>query len=305
MILLLLCAIHLAAAWWQNSKVFTLTAGSFEKQVGSEKHVIVEYFAPWCHWCRRMMDDYEAVWEHYNSPDGLGFNPNILISRINADDHRETVRRQGISAYPAIVYYKPGHNRPYSHFHGDRTTAKFIAWIDNLVEPPAPVETMQLIHEVHIQIKDQPVETDVQMEVEESLEQEEELIQYEFIMTDVAKAYEEKWRGDFSNVTVTLEDLKTAVLEELTVLKAVQGERQTYAKQQATLESNRFHSLEERLERLNYEVLNRNRIEASQIHINPSHMLVFSVIGFVLGCAVALIAAKIQNPRGLKVHKPI
>lgn len=303
MILLLLSVAQLADAWWENSKVLTLTSSTFESLVGNDKHVVVEYFTPWCHWCRRMFDDYEAVWEHYNGPQGAGSSTNVLIARINADDHTETVSRQGINAYPSIVYYKPGHGRPFSHFHGDRTAAKFIAWIDALIASPEPVEAKQGAKDPHGAHGAHEIEEEDLEEVEESLEEEEELISYEFIMTDLTKALDDRWRGDFNHLQITLDDLRDALLNEMADLRVTQADTHTYSKQQAVLAGNRFLSLEDRLEQLNYEVSTRNRVEASQSHINISHMTAFLTVGFVLGCAVAAIASKTQRTREVKRSK--
>jgi thioredoxin-like negative regulator of GroEL len=303
MILLLLSWATLTAAWWQNSQVLTLTSSTFDALVGGDKAVVVDYFAPWCHWCRKMFHDYESVWAHYNSPEGSGYTDQVIVARLNADDHLETSRRQGIQSFPSIVFYKPGHDRPSHYFHGDRNAAAFIAWIDNLLGKPSPVETLPEGHhhsrqntaEEHSGAAVEGVDDYDDEEVEESLEDDEDVVQYEIVLTDFANSFNDKWRGEFTNLQITLDDLRSVLVNDLADLRVTQADMLTHSNSKAALDGNRFHALEERLDRLQYEVMNRNRVEAAQVHINPYHMFVFLTIGVVLGCAIALVISKTKT----------
>lgn len=75
--------------------------GSFEADVlGSEKPVLVDYWAEWCAPCRMMAPTVEAVAEQYNET--------VSVVKVNVDENPSTAQRYGIKGIPTLILFKGG-----------------------------------------------------------------------------------------------------------------------------------------------------------------------------------------------------
>jgi thioredoxin-like negative regulator of GroEL len=128
MIVLLLWQAALSAAWWENSETLMLNKSNFYDYIGSERHVIVEYFVPWCPQCRKMKADWDEVWRHFNGPESD--RSDVVVCMVNAEDILKISKQHGVSSYPSILYYPPGSQLPSLKFTGKRSTSRLISWIE-------------------------------------------------------------------------------------------------------------------------------------------------------------------------------
>ena len=72
----------------------------FEELMGSEKAVLVDYWAPWCGYCRRIGPAYEKVAEQYAGK--------IEVVKVNIDDEPALAKAQRIEVIPTLVLYQKG-----------------------------------------------------------------------------------------------------------------------------------------------------------------------------------------------------
>ena len=73
----------------------------YEKSINeSDKPVLVEFWAPWCVYCRRIAPAYDKIAEQYEEK--------LVVGKINVDDVPELAEREGIEAIPALLLYKNG-----------------------------------------------------------------------------------------------------------------------------------------------------------------------------------------------------
>lgn len=78
-----------------------VTDGSFEKDVlGSEKPVLVDFWAEWCAPCRMLSPTVVAVAEHYGE--------NASVVKLNVDDNPSTTQRYGIKGIPTLILFRDG-----------------------------------------------------------------------------------------------------------------------------------------------------------------------------------------------------
>ena len=66
----------------------------------SEKPVLVEFWAPWCVYCRRIAPAYDKIAEQYADK--------LVVGKINVDDVPEAAKKEKIEAIPALLLYKGG-----------------------------------------------------------------------------------------------------------------------------------------------------------------------------------------------------
>ena len=74
---------------------------SFEKDVlGSDKPVLVDFWAEWCAPCRMLAPTVEAVAEHYGD--------SASVVKLNVDENSSTAQRYGIKGIPTLILFRDG-----------------------------------------------------------------------------------------------------------------------------------------------------------------------------------------------------
>ena len=72
----------------------------FEEQVfGGNKPVLVEFWAPWCVYCRRIAPALQKVAEQQE---------NLIVGQVNIDEEPVLANREHIEVIPTFVLYENG-----------------------------------------------------------------------------------------------------------------------------------------------------------------------------------------------------
>lgn len=72
----------------------------FEKAIQGEKPVLVDFWAPWCVYCRRIAAAYEKVAEEYAD--------RLTAGKINIDEEAQLADREGVDTIPTLTIYRHG-----------------------------------------------------------------------------------------------------------------------------------------------------------------------------------------------------
>ena len=70
----------------------------FEKVHTQEQPVLVDFWAPWCGYCRRISTAYEKVADQNQDT--------MLVAKVNIDEEPELARREHIDVIPTLVLYR-------------------------------------------------------------------------------------------------------------------------------------------------------------------------------------------------------
>ena len=77
-----------------------INKAQFDQFMHEEKPVLVDYWAPWCVYCRRIAPAYEKIAEEYADQ--------LVIGKVNIDEEPQLAEAEKIEVIPTLVLYRGG-----------------------------------------------------------------------------------------------------------------------------------------------------------------------------------------------------
>ena len=72
----------------------------FEKAIMGDQPVLVDFWAPWCTYCRRISDAYDRIAQEYAD--------RLEVVKVNIDDNEALAEQEKIEIIPTLVLYQNG-----------------------------------------------------------------------------------------------------------------------------------------------------------------------------------------------------
>lgn len=72
---------------------------TFENHIGGSKAVLVDFWAPWCGYCRRIGPAFDKLAEQRDD---------VVLAKVNIDDEPQLADREKIEVIPTLVLYREG-----------------------------------------------------------------------------------------------------------------------------------------------------------------------------------------------------
>jgi len=72
----------------------------FLELLKGDKPLLVDFWAPWCSYCRRIAPAYEKIAEQYAD--------SLVVAKVNIDEEPVLAEKEQIEVLPTLVMYKNG-----------------------------------------------------------------------------------------------------------------------------------------------------------------------------------------------------
>ena len=84
--------------------MITITEQNYEELVlKAELPVLVDFWAPWCSYCRRIAPALEAIAEQQEGK--------LVVAKIHADEEPELLRQNGVELLPTLKLFYNGESK--------------------------------------------------------------------------------------------------------------------------------------------------------------------------------------------------
>lgn len=129
LILLALAATAIAVDIEKDEGVLILTEDNFDDAIKEHSKLLVEFYAPWCGHCKKLIPEYAGAAKILGEQD-----PPLYVAKVDATENGELAKKFGVSGYPTLKWFVNGEP---SDFNGGRTTDEIVSWINKKSGPPS------------------------------------------------------------------------------------------------------------------------------------------------------------------------
>ncbi|KAK9080652.1 hypothetical protein SSX86_000410 [Deinandra increscens subsp. villosa] len=120
----------------------TLTSHNFERITHSHPIVVVDFFAPWCGWSKRLKPAWESAAKILRERHNPETDGRILLGKVDCTTEQELCTRLHIQGYPTIRIFRMGSDvrdvqgvHQHETYYGNRDTDSLVQAMEHLITP--------------------------------------------------------------------------------------------------------------------------------------------------------------------------
>jgi protein disulfide-isomerase A1 len=140
---LLAPVLYFAAKIDVEDGVLVLNEANFDDAIQEHKHILVEFYAPWCGHCKSLAPEYAKAAK------ALGDSP-VKLAKVDATVQTALGQRFEVRGFPTLKFFKNGKPTEYS---GGRTEKEILRWLEKKTGPSttsiASVAELEKFQESH------------------------------------------------------------------------------------------------------------------------------------------------------------
>jgi thioredoxin 2 len=100
-----------------------LDEATFERQIGGDLPVVVDFWAPWCGPCRMMAPHFEQA--------AQTLAPGVRLAKLNTEDAQGVAARYGIRSIPTVIAFRNG--QEVARQSGAMDARTLVQWVRSAV----------------------------------------------------------------------------------------------------------------------------------------------------------------------------
>eukprot|EP00754_Rhynchopus_humris_P038307 Rhum_TRINITY_DN20951_c0_g1::Rhum_TRINITY_DN20951_c0_g1_i1::g.172695::m.172695 len=112
-----------------------------KKLFGEKKFVFIDFYAPWCIWCKRLA----PVWQKF-ADEMHSQHYHVEVRKVDCVQNPDVCSEQRIRGFPTLRLFK--HGTPLADFSGERTVEAMVGWAGSITG-----EDEEMHHYRHVEIK--------------------------------------------------------------------------------------------------------------------------------------------------------
>ncbi|THU43877.1 hypothetical protein C4D60_Mb02t01450 [Musa balbisiana] len=110
---------HYATPVFDETDVVVLGDGNFSEFMGKQRHVMVEFYVPWCGHCKALAPEFAAAATALRGED-------VVLAKVDATKANVLAQKYDLQGYPTVIFFGDGVHKDYP---GQRNRDAIVAWI--------------------------------------------------------------------------------------------------------------------------------------------------------------------------------
>jgi len=104
----------------------------FEEELRTHDYTLMNFYAPWCHWCKALAPTYEKAADKFDEIKFTHKNIRAKFASLNCEKYSAICRRYKVRAYPTLLIFN--YDKPvYPRYNGDRSVDSLVEYLKKAV----------------------------------------------------------------------------------------------------------------------------------------------------------------------------